>query len=239
MDRELLYNKEGYKDLTAYLALKNISKGDKAMYDNMEINPGEVWETEDNKGNRRQLVILATYGGYAASIQLMDTEPRENGIQVTARSLMYADTGKVGYVFYDRLIDFVKSITEEEFTEIKQAIGVTLKLGEIKSQAAAVTQEEYEHQAKQLEYWRRQYEDLEKEAEHLEEQVHILETDKDLLQDKVNTLEKNSTDVAAVALRRDLQPAENVEAKLAAAITEAQIYKEQYERLLTSLLEGR
>lgn len=68
MDRELLYNKSGIKDVTAYKAILRSGGGTTNM-NNYEINKGEIWEV-DNNGSTRLVVVLACFERYAATVIL-------------------------------------------------------------------------------------------------------------------------------------------------------------------------
>ena len=126
MDRELLYNKSGIKDETAYKAILRSGGGTTNM-NNYEINKGEIWEV-DNNGSTRLVVVLACFERYAATVMLQDTEPGSNAVAIKARDIMHADAGRLGYVFYDKMVDFVRALSEEEDYELRRAIAEALVL---------------------------------------------------------------------------------------------------------------
>ena len=126
MDRELLYNKSGIKDETAYKAILR-SGGGTGRMKNYEINKGEIWEV-DNNGSVRVVVILACFERYAATVMLQEQEPGSNAVAVRVRDIMYADAGRLGYVFYDKMVDFVRALSEEEDYELRRAIAEALVL---------------------------------------------------------------------------------------------------------------
>lgn len=126
MDKELLYNASGAKDETAYKAIINVMKEERAM-GVMGANKGEVWEVVNGQGIR-SVVLLQCFEDYAATIMLQDFEPKENSVTVRARGIMYADAGRPGYIFYDKLVNFVRDLTETEFTTLKKAVNEALEL---------------------------------------------------------------------------------------------------------------
>lgn len=67
MDKELLYNGSGVKDITAYKAI--LQSGGTGNMNNYEINKGEIWEV-DNNGSSRLVVVLACFERYAATVML-------------------------------------------------------------------------------------------------------------------------------------------------------------------------
>lgn len=71
---------------------------------NYEINKGEIWEV-DNNGSSRLVVVLACFERYAATVMLQDQLPGSSAVEVRARDIMYADAGRLGYVFYDKMVE--------------------------------------------------------------------------------------------------------------------------------------
>lgn len=123
MRNDLLYNASGAKDETAYKAIvKTLKEGGE-----MGVNEGEVWEVMSG-ANTRYVVILKCFDDYAATVMLQDYEPKENGVAVRVRDIMYADAGRLGYIFHDKVVSFVRELTEEEYQELLQAIGNALGL---------------------------------------------------------------------------------------------------------------
>lgn len=138
MDKELLYNQSGVKDETAYKAITNLRSGGSAFMSGYEISKGEIWEVEGNGYGNKLVVVLSCYERYAATVMLQDQEPGSNAVPVRARSIMYADAGRLGYTFYDKMVDFVRALSEEEDRELRQAIGEALDL-EVNKVSAATT----------------------------------------------------------------------------------------------------
>lgn len=62
MDKELLYNKSGIKDVTAYKAILRSGGGTTNM-NNYEINKGEIWEKEikHQESRVKELDLVAEY----------------------------------------------------------------------------------------------------------------------------------------------------------------------------------
>lgn len=129
MDRGLLYNQSGIKDETAYKAIMRTGKGKENMK-GYEINKGEIWEVDGNGNGIKLVVVLSCYEKYAATVMLQDQEPGSNAVAVRARSIMYADAGRLGYTFYDKMVDFVRALSVEEDQELRQAIGAAMEIPE-------------------------------------------------------------------------------------------------------------
>ena len=236
MDKELLYNGSGVKDITAYKAI--LQSGGTGNMNNYEINKGEIWEV-DNNGSSRLVVVLACFERYAATVMLQDQLPGSNAVEVRARDIMYADAGRLGYVFYDKMVDFVRTLSDAEYQELHQGIATALGLRGIKGEIAASAIQVYENAAAaaeaNLEAARQEItilrQDLEKAQEEIDNQVEELEA----AANRVAALEeekkeKNGSNYIAAVEESELRKC------LAMAEREAEIYKRLYEDLLARAL---
>ena len=236
MDKELLYNGSGVKDITAYKAI--LQSGGTGNMNNYEINKGEIWEV-DNNGSSRLVVILACFERYAATVMLQDQLPGSNAVEVRARDIMYADAGRLGYMFYDKMVDFVRTLSDAEYQELRQGIATALGLQGIKGEVAASAIQVYENATAaaeaNLEAARQEItilrEDLAKAQEEIDNQVEELEA----AANRVAALEeekkeKNGSNYIAAVEESELRKC------LAMAEREAEIYKRLYEDLLARAL---
>lgn len=175
MDRELLYNKSGIKDETAYKAILR-SGGGTGRMKNYEINKGEIWEV-DNNGSTRVVVILACFERYAATVMLQEQEPGSNAVAVRVRDIMYADAGRLGYVFYDKMVDFVRALSEEEDYELRRAIAEALVLPDDEApldSMATDANREIDGLKYEIAQLRQQLKEKAEEAEKAQEDLHYL-----------------------------------------------------------------
>ena len=231
MDRGLLYNQSGIKDETAYKAIMRTGKGKENMK-GYEINKGEIWEVEGNGYGAKLVVVLSCYEKYAATVMLQDQEPGSNAVTVRARNIMYADAGRLGWTFYDKMADFVRKLSEEEDQQLRQAIGAALEIPEdeapLESMAADANREidglQYEiaQLRRNLAEAKETIERQEREREEEEKRIAELVSQQATIQEKPGYVEL----VEEYSLREDL----------AAARQEAEIYKGLYERLLDKAL---
>ena len=120
---ELKRNGSGYYDKTAYKAIKNYSRGTCEMV----VNKGEIWEAETANGDMRTVLAVSCQEKYAVVLYLMN-EKQENNIPVTARTIMYTDPARLQYVFYDRIVNFIKTVPEGEFETVLEEIADRLEL---------------------------------------------------------------------------------------------------------------
>lgn len=116
-------NIEGYLDMTAYLAIRNIEKEEHMK----QFKAGDIIEME-TAYTTKEAVIVAVHGTYATVLMLTDNEPRENAFEVRSRAIMYADTGKPGYCFENKIISVIRQMGENEFGELQERLGETLGL---------------------------------------------------------------------------------------------------------------
>ncbi len=236
MDKELLYNGSGVKDITAYKAI--LQSGGTGNMNNYEINKGEIWEV-DNNGSSRLVVVLACFERYAATVMLQDQLPGSSAVEVRARDIMYADAGRLGWTFYDKMVDFVRALTIEEETELRQAIAAALELRQVEQGVAVSAIQAYENQAAiaeaEVKKLQQQLKEKTAEAEEAYEHMEANAARVDELEDLATALRKQlkeATETPAQALKEVIDVRED----LAAASKEAEIYKGLYEQLLARAL---
>lgn len=236
MDRELLYNKSGIKDETAYKAILR-SGGGTGRMNNYEINKGEIWEV-DNNGSARVVVILACFERYAATVMLQEQEPGSNAVEVRARNIMYADAGRLGYVFYDKMIDFVRALSEEESYGLRRAIAEALVLPDDETpldSMAANANREIDGLQYEITQLRQQLKEKTTEAERAKEEIENQTEELEAAANRVAALEKEKK-AAAVQGTVELVDDRGLREELAAAKREAEIYKGLYENMLARAL---
>lgn len=190
---------------------------------NYEINKGEIWEV-DNNGSTRLVVVLACFERYAATVMLQDTEPGSNAVAIKARDIMHADAGRLGYVFYDKMVDFVRALSEEEDYELRRAIAEALVLPDDEApldSMATDANREIDGLQYEIAQLRQQ---LKEKAEELEEATN-----------RVAALEEEKK-AAAVQGTVELVDDRELREELAAAKREAEIYKGLYEDMLARAL---
>ena len=219
MDRELLYNRSGVRDETAYKAIIRSGRDKKEM-STCEINKGEIWET-DNNGSIRLVVVIACFEKYAATIMLQDQETASNPVKVRARDVMYADAGRLGYTYYDKMVDYVRTLSHEEEQELCKEIAGTLKLDMGSSEACGESLAAATCEVAELR------EELEKAKEEIDNKAEELEA----AANRVAALEEEKK-TAAVQGTDD----RGLREELAAATREAAVYKHLYEDMLARAL---
>lgn len=229
MDRELLYNRSGVRDETAYKAIIRSGRDKKEM-NTCEINKGEIWEM-DNNGSIRLVVVIACFEKYAATIILQDQETASNPVKVRARDVMYADAGRLGWTFYDKMLDFVRALTAEE-AELRRAIATALELREADLAVPVSVIQEYENATAiaeaEVRKLQQQLKEKTAEAEEAYEHMEANAARVDELEEQLKKTKDYSLDYKSAECR--------LHEDLAAASKEAEIYKGLYEQLLARAL---
>ncbi len=215
-----------------------------------EINKGEIWEVKDNNYGTRLVAVLCCYERYAATVMLQDQEPTSNAVPVRARSIMYADAGRLGYTFYDKMVDFVRALSEEEDQKLRQAISAALEIpedeGRLDSMAADANGEidGLQYEIAQL---RQEAKAKAEENAELTLRLEAARAEADVLRRNMaeakETIERQERALEEAARQPTAQPGyvelveeHSLREDLAAARQEAEIYKGLYERLLDKAL---
>jgi hypothetical protein len=119
-------NSEGYPDPTAEYA---IGKADKDMNTTNEFYPGDIWRCKRNDGKDMDTyIILAVHDKYATTLKLYDTPSYSNNLEVKADGLMYADTGRLSWVFLDTCKDFIRCMNPKELETLRNSVAKALNI---------------------------------------------------------------------------------------------------------------
>lgn len=119
-------NSEGYPDPTAEYA---IGKADKDMNTTNEFYPGDIWRCKRNDGKGMDTyIIIAVHDKYAATLKLYDTPSYTNNLEVKADGLMYADCGRLSWVFLDTCKDFIRCMNSKELETLRNSVAKALNI---------------------------------------------------------------------------------------------------------------
>lgn len=118
-DQPMNRNGSGYIDPTAYMAIKNVRKGEKKMKNN-ELCTGEIWKIDTAKGERYAIILAV--GENASTILTLCENDFLNAVPVICKGTMYTDISRISYVFNDNFIEFARSMTEIEFDNIMDKV---------------------------------------------------------------------------------------------------------------------
>ena len=119
IDYSLKKNGSGYADPTAYEAIKAVEK-EKSEDKMMEFYKGDIVEIELKNGSLREAIVLQVHEKYSNILAI--TDDARMPYKVTCRGEKYVDPGMVQYVFNDRVVNFVRSMTDSEYEAIMDAV---------------------------------------------------------------------------------------------------------------------
>lgn len=199
------YNASGNYDSTAYSAMMNMAK------------PGEIWTT--SQGN--EVLILKNHGTLCSMLKLLENQPYHDDdcIEVVSRQLRYTNPCMVAYIFNQGLCEYIKSIPEEQYTQIMQTVGdrlnVTIRVN--KEEAPVPGLEEMKARAESL------YQAMEKM-----QVKHACELE------KMDEMHKKDT-AEIMALQ---QKVEELKARAPQADPAGAVYKQLYHELLDRIIAG-
>ena len=126
---DIRYNGSGYYDETAFKAIKNTDRGRIHNMKKSKTVRGDIWEMETSQtGQIKEVLLVQCFKDYAAVLTLAAEKPIENGMSIKSKALMWIDCGRLVYVFYDKLIQPVRTLSDKELEEVLYRIGASLDL---------------------------------------------------------------------------------------------------------------
>lgn len=96
---------------------------------------GEIWETTEGK----EYLILKNQGGFCNTLALRDNTTHSDNMEVISREKRWVNPGMVGYIINRGFAQYIKTLPEEKFLDIMQAVGDRLGVTIRVSQAEADT----------------------------------------------------------------------------------------------------
>ena len=199
------YNASGNYDGTAYNAMMDMAK------------PGEIWTT--SQGN--EVLILKNHGTLCSMLKLLENKPchDDDRIEGGSRQLRYTNPCMVAYIFNQGLCEYIKSIPEEQYTQIMQTIADRLNV--------TIRVNKEEAPAPELEAMKARAESLYQAMEKMQVK-HACELE------KMDAMHKKDTD-EIVALK---QKVEELKARAPQADPAGAVYKQLYHELLDRIIAG-
>ena len=201
-DNDLKRNGSGYYDEPCYQTVTAPPK------------PGEIWM----HSNGAYILVIASRGSVYSTLRLTDME-REGSVTVMCKTPMYTAPIMIGYCFEETLTEFVKTISQEEFKEVRKAVAKALGVyapSPLPSENTDIVQKMHERvQAltDENEGLKKSYKDVFKENEKL----HF--------------------DLKAMAIAEGER--DEMFRKMDEDLTKANVYKEMYLELLDKLISAR
>lgn len=89
--------------------------------------PGEIWETNQGK----EVLVLKNHGAYCSTLFLRP-ESRADTMEIISREVRHVNPAMLGYIFNRDMGGLIKTIPQEKYLDIMQAVGdrlgVTIKV---------------------------------------------------------------------------------------------------------------
>lgn len=83
---------------------------------------GDIVTTNNAKFGEDELLLVKCHERYATALRLQENKPKENSVKVVSRTEMWGDTGKLGYIYYDKITGYIKTLPEEELDKVREKI---------------------------------------------------------------------------------------------------------------------
>ena len=116
-ERDLKINGECYYDPTAYKAIEHAMRGKEK---DIELYNGDIFEVRQTSGMTDTAVILSVHKRFSTALILKDDPALP--IKVKGVRIQYVDPAMIGYIFNDKFTSFVRSLDDDEYKEIMQAV---------------------------------------------------------------------------------------------------------------------
>ena len=121
-DKEIKYNKEGYKDDTAYKAIKNVDAADIPR-------AGEVWYQEMDSGHTFHCIIVATNGNVSTILRLTYKQREEHDVCVNVGGeKMYTNSCMLQYGVVTSMKRLERVLTDDEWYTVINRVAESLNL---------------------------------------------------------------------------------------------------------------
>lgn len=85
----------------------------------MELYKGDIVDFELNNGLSKEAIILSMHDNYSSILVLSD---KARSYSVNCRGMKYTDPGMVQYVFNDKITGYIRSMSDQEYADIMQAV---------------------------------------------------------------------------------------------------------------------
>lgn len=114
---ELKTNGAGYYDPTAYKALTRVMRKEEKT---MKLYNGDIIEFEQSNGMKRIAVILAVHEKFSTVLVLAENDKLPYSVK--CQGLKYTDPAMLQYTYNDAFTNLIRSMSDDEFSDIMQAV---------------------------------------------------------------------------------------------------------------------
>ena len=117
----------------------------------MKFYTGDIWECSENSGALGTCAVISAHEKYATVLRLVATQTEDTPYRVLARGEMFTDPGRVSFVMCDRLQNFVRTMSEEETANLREAVREALEFPAVDPGNTGDQAEELKARAKKAE----------------------------------------------------------------------------------------
>lgn len=110
-NQPLTKNGEGYPSPTEFEAIRNIMRGN-------GLRNGEIWETENQMGVRKYVVVIAEHERFSQIVTLTADEYHDSIAIKCNGEIMYTTTNMLSYTFNEYFTHFVRVLDDDEFEDV-------------------------------------------------------------------------------------------------------------------------
>lgn len=123
-------NAEGYNDPTAYEGLKPVIEEDVKKEREVECTPGSIHMYVDRSNRRHAIMVLSAMGEYVTGLMLSPIKPAVDWpvSMDTNNGVYWADAGRTVYVYYDAIVDYLGTVSDEQLGAVRETVADALGL---------------------------------------------------------------------------------------------------------------
>ena len=144
----MMFNGSGYNDPTAFKAIVNVQKEERRNMAAHGYADGDI-VVVDTPGGEMEVLLLKCHMAYATGLKLATSRPEENCMAVRSKQMMYCDTGRFVYAFYDKIVSLVRTLGDEEYESVRDEVAKTMGF---RIQEAGVVLQSQEAQLPEIDY---------------------------------------------------------------------------------------
>lgn len=130
---EMKRNASGYYDPTAFHAICDYMKGEKEMKSQMAVYKGDICLAKLNNGSEREFVVLSVHDTFSTVLMLGNGDNLP--YPVKCKTMMHTNPGMLQYMFNDRFISFIRSMTDKEIDDLMKAVADSLGIDAVEASA--------------------------------------------------------------------------------------------------------
>lgn len=154
--------------------------------------PGEIWESSQGK----EALVLKNHGAYCTTL-FVRNEAHSDTIEIISRDVRHVNPSMLGYIFNRDLAIYIKTIPQEQYLDIMQAVGerlgVTIKVSRDNNTEGSDKRDEYiKHLERAVLGFEGQAEDAKRDLEEANRVIDCLARERDAIRAELREFQKNT-----------------------------------------------